>query len=431
MRAAILGGGLAGLAAGYFLKKKGRDFVVFEAQDDVGGLERSFTRDGFVFDTGGGHILFSDDRNVLAALLDVVGRDQLQANRRDARVLFRGRYVKYPFMNGLAGLPLRDRLPCVAGYVRAHAARRRGAAEPANFRDWIPWRFGRGVADAFMLPYNEKLWKTDLAAMDPAWTFGRVPEAGLGDVVKAAFGLSSDGYAHQKDFFYPLKGGFQSVPKAFAAPIAAHVRLNTPVTEVRGGPAAWRVNGEAFDRVISTVPLEVLAGMLDGTPNEVRTAAGRLRYCGLATVLIGLDQPRSLPYSWVYLPHAEHGPCHRVTALSNYSPHNAPAGKSSLLAEVTFPSGETPAVDEAFAARVAGSLAAAGMFRPDRVCHLSWWFHPRAYLVHQLDSARNAAAVLRFLEARGIDAVGRFGAFRYANTDHVLADVMRLIEARF
>ena len=49
----ILGGGPAGLTAGYLLGKQGYRPIVLEAEDQVGGLAKTVERDGYRFDLGG------------------------------------------------------------------------------------------------------------------------------------------------------------------------------------------------------------------------------------------------------------------------------------------------------------------------------------------------------------------------------------------
>ena len=57
----ILGGGLAGLTATYTFQQQGQDhWRVFEREDRVGGLARSISADGYLFDYGP-HILFTID----------------------------------------------------------------------------------------------------------------------------------------------------------------------------------------------------------------------------------------------------------------------------------------------------------------------------------------------------------------------------------
>ena len=49
----VLGGGPAGLTAGYLLAKQGKPVVVLEAEDQVGGIAKTVERDGYRFDLGG------------------------------------------------------------------------------------------------------------------------------------------------------------------------------------------------------------------------------------------------------------------------------------------------------------------------------------------------------------------------------------------
>ncbi|HVW90275.1 MAG TPA: NAD(P)-binding protein, partial [Gaiellaceae bacterium] len=59
----VLGGGPAGLTAGYLLGKQQRDVVVLEAEDQVGGIAKTVERDGYRFDLGG-HRFFTKAREV-------------------------------------------------------------------------------------------------------------------------------------------------------------------------------------------------------------------------------------------------------------------------------------------------------------------------------------------------------------------------------
>ncbi len=51
--AVILGGGLAGLSAGFVLAKGGQQVVVFESDPVVGGLSKTIAHGAFRFDLGG------------------------------------------------------------------------------------------------------------------------------------------------------------------------------------------------------------------------------------------------------------------------------------------------------------------------------------------------------------------------------------------
>ncbi|HEV2820372.1 MAG TPA: FAD-dependent oxidoreductase, partial [Solirubrobacteraceae bacterium] len=60
----VIGGGPAGLSAGYLLAQAGRSVIVFEAEDQVGGLAKTVVDpDGYRFDLGG-HRFFTKSKEV-------------------------------------------------------------------------------------------------------------------------------------------------------------------------------------------------------------------------------------------------------------------------------------------------------------------------------------------------------------------------------
>ena len=56
MKIAVIGGGPAGCAAAYHLQKNGKEVILLEAQEQIGGRTRSLRKDGFVLDTGAGFV---------------------------------------------------------------------------------------------------------------------------------------------------------------------------------------------------------------------------------------------------------------------------------------------------------------------------------------------------------------------------------------
>ena len=159
MTIAILGGGLSGLTLSRFLHERGEEVIILEAEPQVGGLCRSRTEKGFTFDTGGSHIIFSKDTEVLSFMRRMIATNE-QRNNRNTKIFYKGSYVKYPFENGLYDLPDEDRFFCINGFIQTLIAVERGeVSPPKNFREWIYFTFGPGIAECYMVPYNEKIWK--------------------------------------------------------------------------------------------------------------------------------------------------------------------------------------------------------------------------------------------------------------------------------
>jgi len=431
-RIAIAGGGPTGLMMARLLAADGHDVTVYEASGEIGGLCRTREVDGYTFDVAGGHIMYTKDERVFAFWRSLFSDEPLVEIERDTRILHRdGTFVSYPFENGIGELPLEDTLDCAEGLIRA-MLERGDTPPPEDFASWIRWKMGDGMARHFMTPYNEKIWKSPLDEMSSCWVEGRVPDAPPEDVLRSALGETTAGYTHQAIFRYPRHGGFAAIHERIARPILDRVERHhrvESIVPIAGGREGWKVDGETFDHVISTIALHDLPGVLEGMEPAAADAARRLRYRGVATYLVGIPEEMVRPYCWLYLPHREQGPVNRMTYLSNYSPNNAPTGKGSVLAEVTY-AGEPPDVTSEGRRALAKSLdEGAGLIDADAVEVTDAALNPVAYILYDLDFTRKRACVLEALDAMpGLHAIGRFGRYNYHNSDHCLAACLDLHE---
>lgn len=418
-RCAVLGAGVTGLTVARLLQQAGAEISVFERDPVVGGLCRSDVVDGFVYDIAGGHVMFSRDPEVMAFLAGLLGPENLVRSERNTRIFFRDRFVQYPFENGICDLRPEDNFRCLKGFAEAFYRRQYEKPEvPTNFWDWVDYRFGDGIAELFMYPYNEKIWKTDLKKLSSDWVAGRVPDAPLEDILKTAVGIRTSGYKHQAIFFYPKNGGFQAIPDRLADPIRDHIRLETPVTSIRRVDGGYEINGESFDEVVCTLPMDKVYGLIDGpgVDEDCKQAAESLDYLSLASFLIGLDgKDESNDLCWVYLPHPENGACNRITYLTNYSPENGPPGTTSVLAEATFR--EEPADMEAMANQVVADLDRNGLLDKSKLRTLAWRKIEHAYVVFDMDFSSKREKAIAGLRSLGIHPVGRFGRYEYLNSD--------------
>jgi len=421
VKIAILGAGVTGMSLARFLVEGGVDATsihLFEAAREVGGLCRSKTVDGFTYDVAGGHILYSKDAAAMQWMKDCAGGDEAFVRRdRNTRIRFGDRWVRYPFENGIGDLPPQANFECIKGYVEAwHARQMNGSSAPPDFAGWIRWRFGAGIAEHFMDPYNEKVWKRDLGQITSEWVAGRVPDAPIDDVLRASIGIRTEGYTHQAIFYYPRRGGFQAITDGIGSTLASRVRLATPVKDVVKSGAGWRVDGEEFDLVVTTLPLHDLSAYVPDAPAAVRDAAERLEYNGLVSFLVALDRPEHPDLSWVYLPHHDQGPANRVTYMSNYSPGNAPEGKTSFLVEVTWPM-KQPFPGSELEREVLEGISRAGLLSRDEILFTDRSHVREAYIVYTHGHAERRDAVLSWMEGEGLVPVGRFGRYDYDNSD--------------
>ena len=192
--------------------------------------------------------------------------------------------------------------------------------------------------------------------------------------------------------------------------------MNTPAESVQRTADGYRVNGEPFDAVVSTLPLNLVPDVVEGLDAGSAQAMRELSYNSITCVLLALDRPEHPDLSWIYLPHDVQGPANRVTYMSNYSPGNAPEGKTSLMCEVTSPGGE-PYPGPELEAQVIDGLVASGLVAEEEILFADRDSSRFAYIVYDAPFRARRAKALEGLAALGIEALGRFGQYEYWNSD--------------
>jgi len=432
VKTAILGGGLSGLTLARFLHERGEDLVVLEAEPAFGGLCRSRREGGFCFDSGGSHIIFSRDEEVLGFMLSVLGENRA-VRKRNTRIFYKDRFVKYPFENGLSELPKEDLYFCLHEYIKTLIASEKGELSPVKtFQDWIYATFGKGIAECYLLPYNRKIWNYPPEQMSAHWVEGRVPRPPVEDIIRSAVGIETEGYTHQAVFSYPQEGGIEALVRAVALPVTDRVTCGFRVSSIRRCGEGWEIGDGirtiSADRLISTIPLQHLIPALEGVPEQVREAVGSLRYNSVCSVFIGV-KGKVPDISWLYVPDPGIGLLNRVSFPSNYSSWVAPEGCGSVLAEITYNEGDplTRMDDTEIIRHVIQSLETMQLVKNEDVIYTGIARHRFAYVVYDLDYLANIRIVREYCREIGIDLVGRFAQFEYLNMDGCIRSVMEYI----
>ena len=432
MKIGILGGGLTGLTLGNSLR---HDFEILEKNSECGGLCRTLQEDGFTFDYGGCHILFSRDEEALEFLLNTLGRYKVR-NRRNNKVYYNGNHVKYPFENGLHDLSPEDNFECLNGFIQNLIARAKGKLKPPeNFAEWCTFTFGNGIADKYLIPYNRKIWKYAPEDMSAHWVTDRVPQPPAEDIIKSSLGIETEGYTHQLYYHYPQSGGIQAVIEALEADITPRTTTGFDVNSIRRDGRRWLVSDgkdtRAFNRLVATIPIFDLVAALENVPLEVREAVGQLKYNRLITILVGLSIPHLNDLTALYVPDEQVMP-HRIGFPANFSSQCAPEGKSAILGEVTCSpddNGIWNQDDRVIVDRMVEDLCKLGIISTaEEVCYSRVKRTRFAYVIYDHDYLRNTGIIRNYTDSLGITLLGRFAEFEYLNMDACVRRALTLAE---
>jgi len=430
MKIGILGGGLTGLSLGYFLKEKRIDFEILEKEEECGGLCRSHQEQGFTFDCSGGHILWSGNKEILNFMLSLIS-DNIRENKRNTKIFYKNKFIKYPFENGLADLDPEERFECLFHFI--DSIYKKDKKEPENFEDWVYYAFGKAIAEKYMIPYNKKIWKSDLKELGLDWIRikDRLPQPKLENVLKSALGINSEGYAEQILFYYPKKGGIQSVIKSLENKIDGDVTCNFEIKKLIKNENKWIVsNGtikKEFDEIISTVPIIDLINLIDDVPKHIKEASKNLKYNSFISVVLGLNVENLNNFHWLYIPDIE-VKTHKIIFPKNNTPEVSPKGKSLLVAEIIckFNDDFWSLSDEEIIKEIVEQLDKNKIIEKSIVCFSKVMRTRYAYVVNDLNYQKNLSLIKDFLSKQGIKLCGRFGEWRYMNMDACIEAAKKL-----
>ncbi len=434
-RIVIIGGGPTGLGAGYRLHELGyENWVLYEKSNCVGGHASSHVDEhGFVWDEGG-HVIFSHYPYFDKLVDDMLGKEENHLVR-ESWIVKENAWIPYPFQNNLRYLPKSTQVNCLLG--AAKAAANGNSKEATNFRDWILATFGEGIAEAFMFPYNTKVWTTPLEQMSKSWMAERVSVVDFKRLLENVLYERDDvAWGPNNKFRFPLYGGTGEIYRRMAERFPDKVKTGKQLAAVDA--AARRVSfsdgtGDTYDVLLSTGPLDLLVGMLKSADSQLLDAAGNLHHNNLMVLGLGLEKKIETGKCWIYFTDPDM-PCYRATYFSHYSPFNVPGGDtqrySSLMCEMSFRVGESPDPSQVLDQVVAYLIRARMLDEPDRNRIVSRYHRTVAYSypIPTLGRDRALATLQPALMEKAIYSRGRFGAWRYeiGNMDH---SVMMGVEA--
>jgi protoporphyrinogen oxidase len=289
----------------------------------------------------------------------------------------------------------------------------------------------------FLFPYNLKVWGYPLESLDAGWMGERVAVPDVERIREnVRLGRDDVSWGPNRTFRFPLRGGTGAIWRAVASLLdPGRIVFDAAVASIDvGARRLWLADGRemSWDTLVSTAPLDALCRALLGARPELAELGSRLVAGSTHVVGVGLrgGRPGTLGRKcWMYFPERE-SPYYRVTVFSHYSPHNAPPGHWSLMAEVTE-TPHRPVAREALLHDVVDAMRRDGLVLPGAEVASLWHrFEPRGYPTPFLGRDAVLDAIQERLEDLRIFSRGRFGAWRYevSNQDHSFMQGVEIVD---
>ncbi len=438
----VLGGGVAGLAAGYYLLRAGYGVTVVEKAPVTGGLCASFQSHGFTLDLGP-HKLYSVIPGILDEIRRIMG-DGLIEHQKSNRIRLLDRYLDYPLSMGNL-LPLLGPWRAAGlgmGYAKALAGGLLSSKEATSYEGYVVSRFGRGVYELVFEPLARKVWG-DPSLLSADLARARIPSGGATELILRLLKLREDTPDVDAPFFYYPKGGFGAFPKRLAEEIrAAGGRILTsasPTVLERNNGRISAVQVESpigteripCGHLVSSIPIHALALLLYPGDEEVRAEIAKLRFRNLALVYLFLKHDRLMKDHWIFFPESRY-PFNRLFEQKAMNEELGPEGMTAVCCDITCDEGDETwrASDEELSRRCLDSLVEVGLTTPDRFESGLVRRFRSFYPIYSLDYRESLDRTYKRLRAaENLILTGRLGMFNYNNSDHCL-DMGRFIADR-
>lgn len=433
----VVGAGPAGLTGAYELIKADSDVVVFEKENQVGGISRTEEYKGYRFDIGG-HRFFTKVPEVEALWHEVLGSEFIEVPRL-SRIYYGGKFYHYPIdiWDTLGNLGPIESVRVIASYLRAQL--KSPYPEEESLEHWVVNRFGERLYRTFFKTYTEKVWGVPCSKIRADWAAQRIKDLSLKRAVMNALFKNSDATTLIDRFQYPRLGPGMMWER-FRRRVeeeGGRVHMNTPVEQLhhdgrRVTAVTTRRDGREVriipEHVINSMPITQLVERLDPRPpDHVLAAARSLSYRDFIVVALILDREDVFPDNWIYV-HSPDVRVGRIQNFKNWSAEMVPDPKTTCVGMEYFCSrGDDlwERSDEQMKELAGKELVRIGLAEADDIFDGTVMRQQMAYPVYDETYQKHLGVLRQYLDTfENLWTVGRAGMHRYNNQDHSMLTAM-------
>lgn len=417
----ILGSGISGLSAGFHLNKQGVSNVVYEKNDDWGGLCANFTIDGFRFDKFV-HFTFTNEEYIRNIFNSSSELEELPAISNN---YYKGFWLRHPAQNNLFPLPEDEKTKIIADFIDRP---KKEISEIKNYAEWLECQYGKYFAHNFPFAYTRKYWGKEARALETKWVGNRMHSPSLEEVIKGASEKIDKNFYYTNVMRYPKIGGFRSILDSTRKEIDIEFNKEAVKIDTENKTVSFKDGTETtYDNLISSLPLPEIVKMIEDAPQNVLEASKKLKHTSGYMVSLGFKRADVAKDLWFYI-YDEDILSSRVYSPSLKSKDNVPEGCSSLQAEIFFANDTQMPKAEVVLENTIEKLSQMGLFKREEIAVQDIRFEKYANVIFDHEVYKNRQIVLDYLASIGIKSIGRFGKWEYFWTNQAFADGQKTAE---
>lgn len=303
----LLGAGISGLTAAYFLDKEGFEVTVLEKKNEVGGSIETFFEKGYLFDRGPNSALETTPL-IEQMVKDLNLADQfVYANRKGNKRYILRNDLLHPLPMNPKSL-LKTKLFSGSGKLRLFAEPFIGRSNDGYYQsiaDFVKRRLGQEFLDYAINPFVAGVYAGNPEDLSVKSAFPKLYalEEKYGGLIKGTIKSIKERKnrpekSKQDAKMYSFSDGMQVLPKAISEYLGEKIHLNTEVNSVEKISTGYKINlsnaGETSsilsNYIVSTIPAysaSILFGRFD---SDLAGHLDKIYYPPVLVLYLGYDK---------------------------------------------------------------------------------------------------------------------------------------------
>lgn len=406
----IIGAGISGLT---YAAATSHDYLVLEAEEQIGGYCKTIYKDGFIWDYSG-HFFHFQHPELRDYVMQHISPDEMLTVQKHTQILYKDRHVDFPFQMNIHQLEQQEFIDCLYDLFSIP-----DGAPSDTFKQMLYAKFGRSIAEKFLIPYNSKLYATDLDRLDVDAMGRFFPYADKEQIVRNF--RQPEGKSYNATFLYPKQGCIRIVNSVASHVDMGRVSLGERLLSI--DPATHTAVTDKrtlhYDRLISSMSLPKLMDLCGvGYDKDVYT------WNKVLVFNLGFDaKGPERRNCWMYIPESKYV-FYRVGFYDNIIGQD----HMSLYVEIGFAKDQPVGDIDALLQRTLADLRTAGIVTDQNLVAEHHVLMDPAYVHITRRSEEDKEEKFRLFAKSDIYSIGRYGAWKYCSLEDNMHDAFTLAE---
>ena len=305
----ILGAGISGLSFAHCLKKQGKDFILLESANKVGGIVQTEKKDKFLCELGPNTVLINNPE--IKLLLEDLGllKSTLQPDEgaiNNRFVLKNGQAEPFP-----SSLKKAIKSKLMSWSTLFHVLKEPfkpsyNGEQEESLADFCKRRFGQQILDDFFTPFVTGIYAGNPEKMSINYTMNMLKEAEEkhGSVMKGMFKMlkekkqSNQRLGLPKQKIFSFKNGLNELTSTIYNELKEHIRLNCRVNKIERESEGYLIHYQDNEssktlkasKIISSIPAYALADLIQPFGQKLAEQLLKINYVSAISMHFSIEK---------------------------------------------------------------------------------------------------------------------------------------------